>query len=106
MPDRRGRLKVRATAMCYYDLKRRREGDVFFINSESEFSARYMVYVDVATPLKITSAQQALKNKTDEIRGRMRGRRVQGDPKSANETPEEDEADTATTDDDGDDVQA
>ena len=39
-------MKVRATQMGYYDLKRRREGDVFEIKTEKEFSKKWMEKLD------------------------------------------------------------
>jgi hypothetical protein len=39
-------MKVRATQMGYYDLKRRREGDVFEIKTEKEFSSKWMEKLD------------------------------------------------------------
>lgn len=64
-----GRIKVRATQMCFYDLKRRREGDVFVITGPSEFSERYMEVVQGSVPLKSTSPQAALNREHDEILG-------------------------------------
>lgn len=39
-------IKVRATQLGYYGLKRRREGDIFFIKNEAQFSKKWMVKVD------------------------------------------------------------
>lgn len=64
-----GRIKVRATQTGYYDLKRRREGDVFFIENQREFSRRWMEIADPGDRLRETGAQQALDKRHDEILG-------------------------------------
>lgn len=38
-------MKVRATRLGFYDLKRRREGDVFSIENERQFSEKWMARV-------------------------------------------------------------
>jgi hypothetical protein len=86
-----GKIKVRATQMGYFDLKRRREGDVFYIRSASQFSKRWMEIVEGSLPLKQTGAQAALDRKHDEILGGTAARN------------EEDE--THDDDGDGDDVE-
>jgi len=53
------RIKVRAIRMGYYDLKRRRENDVFIVD-ESAFSATWMERVSANTPQQTTGAQAAL----------------------------------------------
>lgn len=35
-------MKVRATALCYYNLKRRRKGDVFALLHKDDFNAKCM----------------------------------------------------------------
>lgn len=45
-------MKVKATKMGYYDLKRKREGVEFEIVSENEFSPRWMEKVEEAQPKK------------------------------------------------------
>jgi hypothetical protein len=64
-----GRIKVRATQVGYYDIKRRREGDVFFINGPHEFSKRWMEIADKGEQLRETGAQAALDKRHDEILG-------------------------------------
>lgn len=61
------RIKVRALQMGYYDHARRREGDVFYLESEKHFSKKWMVRVDEATPERVTTAKQALQQQHDEI---------------------------------------
>ena len=60
-------FKVRATEIGYYDLKRRRVGDVFVVQRESEFSSRWMERVGARVPERETSGQQQLKAQHDEI---------------------------------------
>lgn len=62
-------IKVRAKELGYYDHARRREGDVFIIANEQAFSAKWMERVDAATPERMTTANQALRQKHDEILG-------------------------------------
>lgn len=38
-------IKVKAKEMLYYDNRRKREGEIFFIQDEKEFSKRSMVKV-------------------------------------------------------------
>lgn len=61
------RIKVRATTVCYYDHKRRREGDVFVID-EKDFSKRGAhERVDARTPESITTGAEDLKRQHDEL---------------------------------------
>jgi len=55
-----GPLKVRATAMGYFDLARRRIGDVFVIPDESYFSTRWMERVPEDPPVGITSSHDEI----------------------------------------------
>lgn len=69
------RVKVRALRMGFYDHKRRRVGDVFALKETKHFSRKWMVRVDPETPDKITTGQEELRQKHDEILGaRMEGR--------------------------------
>jgi hypothetical protein len=61
-------MKVRATQTGFYDNLRRRVGDVFTIQSEQEFSSRWMVRVDPSTPEKVTTSQAALDAACDPMR--------------------------------------
>lgn len=65
----RRNLKVRATAVGYYDNERKRVGDVFELESERAFSRNWMEYVEAHTPLKTTTSQQALNREHDQILG-------------------------------------
>jgi len=65
-------IKVRATQTGYYDHARRREGDVFLIASARDFSEKWMEDVDPRTPERLTTGDQELRKKHDEImRDRM-----------------------------------
>lgn len=64
-----GRIKVRATQMGFYNLRRYRQGDVFVISKASEYSDRWMEVVEGKVPLKATGPQEALNQKHDEILG-------------------------------------
>ena len=71
---RPARFKVRATKLGYYDDKRRRIGDVFWVSSRQtetgryvEFSESWMVRVPDDTPESITTGQQELRRQHDEI---------------------------------------
>lgn len=67
-------VKVRATGTGYYDLERRRPGDVFTLLDDRHFSPSWMAPVDAATPERHSSSQQALEQQLDEVRpfGRAR----------------------------------
>jgi hypothetical protein len=71
--------RVRATRMGYYDHARRREGDVFTIASPREFSAKWMEPVHAATPERLTSMPQAMRQQHDEILGGTMAERLVGD---------------------------
>ncbi len=62
-------IKVVATQTGYHGMKRRREGDVFFINDESEFSHRWMRLAERGARLRETGAQESLDQVHDEILG-------------------------------------
>jgi hypothetical protein len=58
-------FKVRAVRSGFFGLLRRRVGDVFLVDS-AQFSAKWMEVVDPATPLRASSAQQALDRHHDD----------------------------------------
>lgn len=60
-------LKVRATAMGYYDNERRREGDVFTIQHAGEFSSKWMERVGAGTPEQRTTGQESINRQHDEL---------------------------------------
>jgi len=65
-PD--ARVKVRAIRMGYYDVTRRRVGDVFTIRARArDFSATWMERVAATTPEAVTTGQQELRRQHDEI---------------------------------------
>jgi len=67
-PRKKRRCKVRATAVGYYDHKRRREGNVFWIaDEETEFSPRWMEKVDARTPEVTTTGAAELRRQHDEV---------------------------------------
>lgn len=55
------RFKVRATKLGYYGEKRRRVGDVFYVEQEQLFSSRWMERVGEATPERSTTPAEALR---------------------------------------------
>lgn len=59
-------IKVRAITMGYYGHIRRREGDVFKVR-DGDISSRWMERVGPDTPEQITTGQQELRRKHDEI---------------------------------------
>lgn len=67
------RIKVMATQDGFYDNARRRTGDVFWITEDQpglpQFSDTWMVLVDPATPVKVTTGKEALKKHHDERLG-------------------------------------
>ena len=60
-------FKVRALQMGYYEHMRRRVGDVFVIQSEQEFSTRWMERVSDHTPERVTGANAAIRQQHDGI---------------------------------------
>lgn len=85
-------MKVRATRIGYYNHLRRREGDVFVLkaieghakdpktgkvtkktfSAEEQFSPNWMEEVDAKTPTKVTTAKQALREASNDIKsGRL-----------------------------------
>jgi hypothetical protein len=65
-------VKVRATAIGFYDNRRVRLGDVFMI-AEADFSKNWMEKVNANTPEQITGANAALLQQSMEIAGDARG---------------------------------
>jgi hypothetical protein len=59
-------IRVRATAMGYYGDARRREGDIFTIANEREFSSRWMERVSPKARERTTTGKQALQKHHDE----------------------------------------
>lgn len=59
-------VKVRATQMGYYDLLRRRVGDVFTVPLRL-FSPKWMERVDPDTPELTTSGREEMRRQHDEI---------------------------------------
>jgi hypothetical protein len=68
-PDR---LKVQATRLGYYELQRRRPGDVFFVSDAEAFSDRWMRKVHDDTPVRTTTQAQALRQEQDALRAMKR----------------------------------
>jgi hypothetical protein len=65
-------VKVRATAIGFYDNRRVRLGDVFLI-AEGDYSPRWMEKVNANTPEQITGANAFLLQQSAEIAGDARG---------------------------------
>jgi hypothetical protein len=80
------RVKVRATKLGFHNNKRRRPGDVFFID-RAMVSRKWMEIVPDSTPLKQTNSPQAMKAEHDEI---LR-QRVAGSAETAGEGEEVDD---------------
>jgi hypothetical protein len=59
-PSKKGPYRVIATRDGFYDNARRREGNVFTIQNEREFSEKWMAYVDGNTQERTTTGQQVL----------------------------------------------
>ena len=66
------RIKVRATQTGYIDLKRYRIGNVFSID-EAAFSDKWMERVSDRTPEQITTGQQELGRRSQEITDERNG---------------------------------
>lgn len=64
-PAPAGGIKVRAVRTGYYGLARRREGDVFTIEAETQFSPKWMEKVDAATPEVRSTAQDLINRQHD-----------------------------------------
>jgi hypothetical protein len=62
-----GPFKVRATQPGFYDNIRRREGNVFTIQNEGEFSTVWMERVSKSTPEKTTTGQEEINRQHDEV---------------------------------------
>lgn len=71
-------IKVRATQIGYYNLRRYREGASFYINKESDFSKRWMVrlkdkkeesdvYEDEEKPEPVKKPSRSLKRPQKEV---------------------------------------
>lgn len=61
--------RVRATAPGYYDNVRRREGNVFTIQNDREFSSKWMERVSRNTPEHTTTGQEEINRQHDEVLG-------------------------------------
>lgn len=65
------KVRVKAGWLGYYGHKRRRSGDVFVIlDSDYEFSSRWMEEVTGETPESITTGQEVLEKQREEARAR------------------------------------
>lgn len=58
-------VRVQATKLGYYAEARRREGDVFVLDRPEHFTRRWMRMVPADTPLRSTTAQQAIDSAHD-----------------------------------------
>src|SRR6266545_1643270 len=85
-------LKVRATAIGYFEHLRRRVGDVFLIPDDSYFSNKWMERVDPRSPEKVSTLPEALRQQHDEIlASRLEGRPVDADEYLEHATTSEDD---------------
>ena len=76
-------IKVRATQTGFYGERRLREGDVFTINGEHEFSKNWMERVDARVPEKVTTGNEHLRKQHDELRAEKAGATGSSDPLGA-----------------------
>lgn len=74
-------MRVRATRLGYHNLFRRKEGVIFDIKDESEFSSRWMEYVD-GKPSQVTPVNS--NEVAPKPKGKPRGRHA---PKVENVIP-------------------
>lgn len=70
---KRGAMKVQAFRMGIYGHKRRRDGDVFVLLNAKDFNPSWMLEVADATPTKITTPSEHLKQEHDRILGAKYG---------------------------------
>jgi hypothetical protein len=61
------KVRVKEKQIGFYDNSRRREGDVFLIKGEHEFSSRWMERVALATPERTTGPNAAIREQHDQI---------------------------------------
>jgi hypothetical protein len=80
------RGKVRARRLLFYDMARRREGDVFRLREASDFKASQMEWVTATTPEKLTTPREAAVRRDRDIAGSPR--RLQ--PNAADELEDQD----------------
>jgi len=64
---RRTKIKVEAIRMGYYELVRRRVGDVFLLVKPEDFCDTWMRVVSPSVPERTTTGQEELRRQHDEI---------------------------------------
>jgi hypothetical protein len=72
-PARPQPIKVRATKLRYYNMKRRRVNDVYVLRKESHFDPKTMVRVNPTTPEKVTGPNAHIEREKLEILGLRQG---------------------------------
>lgn len=60
-------MLVKATRLGYYGIKRRKEGAVFRIKSENEFSEKWMEKVETASPSQVYVPEPEIEVDEDEL---------------------------------------
>jgi len=71
------RGKVRAKKLLFYDMARRREGDVFILREPTDFKATQMEWVSATTPTRTTTPSEAAVRRDRNIAGLPHQRRLQ-----------------------------
>ncbi len=70
------RGKVRAKRLLFYDMARRREGDVFVLREAGDFKTSQMEWVSASTPEHLTTPREAAMKRDRNIAGLPRERRL------------------------------
>jgi len=70
------RGKVRAKKLLFYDMARRREGDVFILREPTDFKASQMEWVSASTPTRTTTPSEAAVRRDRGIAGQGQPRRL------------------------------
>lgn len=78
-------MRVRATQLGYYNLERKRPGDVFVLEKPEHFSRKWMREVRPDTPLRTTTPQQVIDRFHDENSALGKVRRVTVDDEDDND---------------------
>lgn len=72
-PARPQPMKVRATKLRYYNMKRRRVGDVYVLRKPSHFDPKTMVLVSGSTPERVTGPNAHIEREKQELLGMRQG---------------------------------
>lgn len=81
-------IRVEAIGIGYYGDALRRVGDVFTVNSEREYSARWMKRVPASTPGRQTGSAAALQQEHDaNLKAKLTGGTTTEEPPTGDENP-------------------